>query len=70
MSHGSPEYQQVELPAIEQLQSQGYTYIEGSLLSPDHENKERVSYRDVVLVNRLRSALQKINPEILPEKYQ
>lgn len=67
MTYNSPEYSQVELTAIEQLQVLGYTYIEGSQLSPDHENKERVSYRDVVLVNRLRSALQRINPEISSE---
>jgi hypothetical protein len=60
----SPEYQQVDLTAIEQLQTQGYTYIEVAQMFPDHENKERVSFRDAVLVHRMRKNLQRINPEI------
>lgn len=67
MSLNSPEFRQVELPAIEQLQTQGYTYIEGAQLSPDHDKKERVSFRDVVLVKRLHAALHRINPEISQE---
>jgi type I restriction enzyme R subunit len=67
MINNSPEYKEVELPAIEQLRAQGYTYIDGSELSPDHENKERISYRDVVLVKRLKAALHRINPDISEE---
>ena len=56
------EYTIVEAPAIEQLKKLGYTYIQGDALSPDIENPERGSWRDVVLGRRLRGALKKINP--------
>lgn len=63
----NPEYVEVELPAIKQLKQQDYTYISGADLSPDSPNKERISYRDVVLINRLKKSLQKINPDIAEE---
>ena len=44
------ELEKVELPAIAQLQSLGWTYIEGKKLSPD-ESDERQSYKDTVLKN-------------------
>ena len=57
------ELDKVELPALEQLQSLGWTYLEGSKLSPD-ESDERSSYKDVVLEHRLEKAIQRINPWI------
>ena len=54
------EYNKVELPAITQLQKLGWTYIDGDELSPDHPNKERNSYKDVVLEKRLRSSIKRI----------
>jgi type I restriction enzyme, R subunit len=57
------ELEKVELPAIAQLQSLGWTYIEGKKLSPD-ESDERQSYKDTVLKKRLSAALKKINPWI------
>ena len=59
----SDELDKVELPALEQLQSLGWTYIEGSKLSPD-ESDERSSFKDVVLEHRLEKAIQRINPWI------
>jgi len=59
----SDELDKVELPALEQLQSLGWEYIEGSKLSPD-ESDERTSYKDVVLERRLENAIQRINPWI------
>ena len=57
------EYDKVEWPAIEQLQSWGWTYIKGENLSPD-TSTERSSFKDVVLENRLLESLKGINPWI------
>ena len=56
MSQMTPEYLQSELPAIELFQKLGYDYIDASL------NDSRSSINEVVLLDRLRTALQKINP--------
>ena len=56
------EFTIVEAPAIEQLKKLDYTHIHGDALSPDIPNPERGSWRDVVLVNRLKKSLRKINP--------
>ena len=60
------EYDKVELPAIEQLQSLGWTYLPGADLSPE-TSSERQYYRDVVLEQRLTAAIQRINPWISEE---
>ena len=57
------ELNKVELPALEILQSLGWTYIEGSQLSPDETN-ERKSFKDVILENRLNKSIKRINPWI------
>ena len=56
------EYTDVELPAIELLQSLGYTYIDGHEL--DEKSAERSSLREVILEQRLRTSLKRINPWI------
>lgn len=56
MSQMTPEYIQSELPAIELFQKLGYDYIDASL------QDSRSSINEVVLLDRLRTALQKINP--------
>ncbi len=56
MSQMTPEYLQSELPAIELFQKLGYDYIDASL------QDSRSSINEVVLLDQLRSALQKINP--------
>ncbi|WII36240.1 type I restriction endonuclease subunit R [Paenibacillus thiaminolyticus] len=53
------EYTEVEQPLIEQLQSFGYTYIEGSKLEND-----RMSKASVLLERRLTAAIRKLNPWI------
>lgn len=53
------EYTEVEQPLIEQLQSYGYTYIEGSKLEND-----RMSKASVLLERRLAAAIRKLNPWI------
>lgn len=62
----------VEQPAIEQLMKLGWTYVPGASLAPlaagtGSQKAERDYYRDVVLVNRLESALRKLNPWISDE---
>ena len=61
------EYDKVEAPAIEQLTQMGWSYIHGAELSPDHTNKERAYFRDVVLINRLESSIKRLNPWISDE---
>jgi type I restriction enzyme R subunit len=62
----SDELDKVELPALEQLQSLGWSYVEGAKLSPD-ESDERSSFKDVVLEKRLTESLKRINPWINDE---
>jgi len=54
----------VEQAAIEWLQDLGWTYIHGPTLAPDGVAPERASYRDVVLVDRLRRSLRRINDHL------
>lgn len=56
MSQTTPEYLQSELPALELFQKLGYDYIDASI------DDSRSSISDVLLLDRLGSALQKINP--------
>ena len=42
----------------------GYDYVYGPEISPDGSKKERKDYREVVLVDRLKKALKRINPKI------
>jgi type I restriction enzyme R subunit len=54
----------IEESAIEILQSQGWEYANGKEISPEGFFCERENYSQIVLVNRLRNAIAKINPEI------
>ena len=60
------EYDKVELPALNQLQSLGWIYVEGSALSPE-ESDERTSFKDVVLEKRLTKSIKQINSWINDE---
>ena len=60
------EYDKVELPALNQLKSLGWIYVEGSGLSPE-ESDERTSFKDVVLEKRLTKSIKHINPWINDE---
>lgn len=60
-----PEYDKVEKPALDQLQQYGWLYVHGSELTP--EQNERAYMRDVMLVQRLETAIQRINPWISEE---
>src|SRR6218665_3172440 len=52
---------EIEEIAIGYLQGLGYKYLNGLVLSPDGEHPER-KYNEVVLVTRLRDAIDKLNP--------
>ncbi len=54
----------IEESAIEILQSHGWEYANGKEISPEGLFCERENYSQIVLVNRLRNAIAKINPEI------
>jgi type I restriction enzyme R subunit len=54
----------LELSAIEILQSQGWEYANGRELSPEGLFCERESFSQVILTDRLRNAISKINPHI------
>lgn len=60
----------VEEMAIEELQSLGYTYIDGVDLAPDTQSPERNSYGEVLLMGRLQAALSKLNPTIPADAVQ
>ncbi len=53
----------IEEIALGYLQGLGYTYQLGTVISPDGEHPER-QYNEVVLVTRLRDAIDKLNPNI------
>ncbi len=59
MSNIQWEYDLVERPFCEQLQTMGWAWIEGDLDVP--ELTERSSFREVILKDRLSAALAKIN---------
>ncbi|MCZ2130877.1 MAG: hypothetical protein LC109_11530, partial [Bacteroidia bacterium] len=50
--------------AIELLDKLGYEYIYGPNIAPDSENPERNSFEEVLLVNRLKNAVKRINHSI------
>jgi len=61
MSGLGTEYTLSEIPALNYLtEILGYDYIEGEKLTPAYG--ERESFRDVILINRFRTALKRLNP--------
>jgi type I restriction enzyme, R subunit len=57
----------VEEAALECLQWLGYEYRPGPEIPHDGLFAERKGYADVVLVGRLQSALERLNPNLPPE---
>jgi predicted metal-dependent hydrolase len=55
MPQPTPEYIYVEKPTIDQLQSMGWQYIEGSWDNPQLTNRE--NFKQVLISDRLRSIL-------------
>jgi len=54
----------IETLAIDLLKSKGYDYLFGGDIAPDGENPLRKSFEDVILFDRLRIALERINPDL------
>ena len=54
---------EIEEIALSYLQSLGYNYLNGLVISPDGEHPER-QYSDVMLAIRLRDAIDKLNPTL------
>jgi type I restriction enzyme R subunit len=54
----------IEESAIEILQSQGWEYANGREISPEGLFCERENYQQIILTDRLRNAIAKINPHI------
>ncbi len=55
---------QLEQEALSWLADVGYQFIHGPDIAPDGISPERIDYRQVVLVERLRSAIDRLNPGI------
>jgi type I restriction enzyme R subunit len=53
----------VEDAALDWLQGLGYQILHGPDISPDGPIPERAGYDDVVLWDRFRAALEKLNPD-------
>src|SRR5690606_5997842 len=56
----------VELAALEWLSEQGYGVRFGGDIAPGEPAAERASYDEVLLLGRLRDALERINPGVPP----
>jgi type I restriction enzyme R subunit len=54
----------IELFTIELLKSRGYEYIYAPDIAPEGKTPERVSFEQVLLTERLRAAVKRVNPEI------
>ena len=57
----------IETFAIELLTILGYEYIYAPDIAPDSENKERESFAEVLLLDRLQTAVKRINPSLPTE---
>lgn len=58
----------IEDLAIDRLEGLGYQHLHGNVIAFDGPAPERVSYADVILVERLRSAAMRINPHLTSEQ--
>lgn len=54
----------IEEYTIELLEKQGYQYIYAPSIAPDSESPERQSFEDVILTERLKTAVGRINSSI------
>jgi len=55
---------EIEEFAIELLEKQGYQYVYAPEIAPDSETPERKTFEDVLLIERLRKSVGRINPNI------
>lgn len=57
----------VEEAALAWLEELGYATANGLTIGPDRASSERGSYGDVLLVDRVRAAIARLNPSLSPE---
>ena len=57
----------IELFTIELLEKLGYEYTDAVVISPEGEKPERNSFEDVLLIQKLKSAVDRINPTVPAE---
>ncbi|MBF0234404.1 MAG: DEAD/DEAH box helicase, partial [Desulfamplus sp.] len=57
----------IETFAIELLEKQGYKYIYGPDIAPDSDTPERSSFEEVLLIDKLKNAVSRINPSVLED---
>ena len=60
----------VEAALLDQLEALGYSRLADSIAGPDGSAPERASYSDVVLMDRLKRAMDRLNPDIPSEARQ
>ncbi|MCA9474170.1 MAG: type I restriction endonuclease subunit R, partial [Nitrospira sp.] len=60
----------VEEAALDHLAELGYDVVSGPTISPDGQSPEREAYSEVLLVDRLQAAIDRINPHIPVEARQ
>jgi type I restriction enzyme R subunit len=57
----------IEKFAVDLLEKQGYHYLYGPDIAPDGKTPARRSYEDVLLLEKLKKAVARINPAIPSE---
>ncbi len=62
--------QDVEAATLEWFAEIDYITIHATEIAPNEPQSERQNYKDIVLINRLQSALETINPDIPPSAIQ
>jgi len=55
---------EIELYSLEELEKSGFHYISGPEIAPDGITPERQDYSTILLIDRLKTAIQKLNPVI------
>lgn len=55
---------EIEKFAIELLEKQGYEYIYAPSIAPDSDSPQRESFEDVILLDKLRASVSRINPNL------
>ena len=55
---------QLEQEALDWLKDVGYSVLHGPAIAPDSDNPERKDFREVLLIDRLRRAIARLNPHI------
>lgn len=57
----------IEEMAINLLESEGFQYLNGKSIAPGSDNPMRLSSEDVLLVDKLKAAIKRLNPTISQE---